>query len=102
MGFGASFNATVRSLVPLAPPHERIASMSAYFVCSYLAFSVPAVVAGLAVGVFGLERTGLGYGLVLVAMTGVVLAGVWRERRWRQGRLWRRRLVCALSMEGER
>ncbi|MET3516977.1 putative MFS family arabinose efflux permease [Pseudacidovorax sp. 1753] len=68
MGFGASFNAAVRSLVPVATPHERAGLMSSFFVLSYLAFSVPAILAGLAVGTFGLHATTLGYGLVLVTL----------------------------------
>jgi hypothetical protein len=40
--------------------------MSSFFVLSYLAFSLPAIAAGLAVGFFGLETTSIGYGVVLV------------------------------------
>lgn len=68
LGFGAGLNAAVRSLVPLAAPHERAGLMSSYFVLSYLAFSVPAIVAGLFTGRYGLRATALGYGLVVTAM----------------------------------
>lgn len=78
-GFGASFNAAVRSLVPVASPHERAGLMSSFFVLSYLAFSVPAILAGLAVGAFGLQATSLGYGLVLVALAFLSWLGA-RER----------------------
>ena len=67
-GFGAAFNGTVRSLVPLAEPHERAGLMSIFYVLSYLAFSVPALIAGLCAGHFGLQATSLGYGLVLIVM----------------------------------
>lgn len=73
LGFGAGFNASVRSLVPLAPPDQRGALMASFFVFSYLAFSVPALVAGLAAGLLGLEPTALGYGLVLIALCALVL-----------------------------
>jgi MFS family permease len=66
LGFGAGFNGSVRGLVPLAEPHERAGLMSSFFVLSYLAFSLPAIAAGLAVGFFGLETTSIGYGVVLV------------------------------------
>ncbi|RDI28607.1 putative MFS family arabinose efflux permease [Pseudacidovorax intermedius] len=79
MGFGASFNAAVRSLVPAATPHQRAGLMSSFFVLSYLAFSVPAILAGLAVGGFGLQATTLGYGLVLVALALLAWVGA-RER----------------------
>jgi len=68
VGFGAGFNASVRSLVPLAPPDQRGALMATFFVLSYLAFSVPALLAGLATGRFGLEPTALGYGVVLLLL----------------------------------
>jgi len=67
-GFGAGFNASVRSLVPLAPAEQRGAMMASFFVLSYLAFSVPALGAGLAAGRYGLESTALGYAGVLVAL----------------------------------
>lgn len=69
MGFGGGFNAAVRSLVPAAAPHERASLMSSFFVFSYLAFSVPAILAGMAVGTFGLEATTLGYGATLVGLS---------------------------------
>jgi len=74
LGFGAAFNGSVRSLVSLAPPEERGALMAGFFSLSYLAFSVPAVLAGLAVGVFGLAAAALGFGLALLALCGI--AGV--------------------------
>jgi len=67
-GFGAGFNASVRSLVPLAPPEQRGALMASFFVVSYLAFSLPALAAGLAAGRFGLQATALGYGAVLIVL----------------------------------
>lgn len=71
LGFGAAFNGSVRSLVSLAQPEERGALMAGFFSLSYLAFSVPAVLAGLAVGVFGLAAAALGFGLALLALCGI-------------------------------
>lgn len=76
LGFGAGFNASVRSLVPLAQPHERGALMASFLVISYLAFSVPALAAGLAVGHVGIETTALGYGLALVLLSGTAALGM--------------------------
>lgn len=70
LGFGAAFNGSMRSLVPLAAPHERAGLMSGFFVLSYLAFSLPAIVAGLFVGHFGLQPIAMGYGFALVLMAG--------------------------------
>lgn len=77
LGFGAGFNASVRSLVPLAQPHERGALMASFLVISYLAFSLPALAAGLAVGHVGIEAAALGYGTALVLVSG---AAAWRMR----------------------
>ena len=72
-GFGAGFNGSLRSLVGLARPEERGGLMAGFFSLSYLAFAVPAIAAGLAVGHFGLHATALGFlagimGLVLIAL----------------------------------
>lgn len=70
-GFGSAFSGSIRSLMPLAQVHERAALMAGFFAASYLAFSLPAVVAGLLTNQFGLHATALGYGLAtaLLALT---------------------------------
>ena len=40
LGFGASYGASLRVLLPLASAHERAGLLSAYFVESYLAFAL--------------------------------------------------------------
>ena len=81
IGFGAGFLGVVRTLGPLAEVHERGGLFSAIFVVAYLAFSLPAVAAGLAVGAVGLRSTALVYGGVVVALALVTLVGLLRERR---------------------
>jgi len=66
VGFGPSYGASLRTLLPLATVRERAGLLSAYFVESYLAFALPAVFAGLAAQRFGLVRTALVYGSALV------------------------------------
>jgi hypothetical protein len=80
LGFGAAFNGTLRSLVPLAEAHERAGLMSTFFVLSYLAFSVPAILAGLLAGRIGLQAASIGYGVLLVALGGVALAMMGRRK----------------------
>ncbi|RZI95889.1 MAG: MFS transporter [Variovorax sp.] len=80
LGFGAGFNAAVRTLVPAAEPHERAGLMASFFVMSYLAFSVPSLLAGVAVGAFGMHSAALGYGALLVVLSGLAWWGA-RERR---------------------
>lgn len=67
-GFGSGFLGAVRSLVPLALPHERAGLMSAYYVLSYLAFCLPALLAGHIARSFGLLATTDGYGAVLIVL----------------------------------
>jgi MFS family permease len=75
-GWGIAFLGSTRTLVALAPPAERAGLFTAIFVLSYLAFSIPALVAGFASTHFGLHDTALVYCAavaVLVAAAGVSL-----------------------------
>jgi hypothetical protein len=74
VGFGASYGASLRVLLPLASSHERAGLLSAYFVESYLAFALPAIAAGLAAPRFGLVTTALVYGSTLALSALVTLA----------------------------
>jgi hypothetical protein len=67
VGFGASFSGTARTLMPLAGPSERAGLFAALFLVAYLAFAVPAVVAGQLAGPFGLKSVVVGYGVAIVA-----------------------------------
>lgn len=79
-GFGAGFLGAVRSLVPLAMPHERAGLMSAYYVLSYLAFCLPSLLAGILTRTFGLVTTTDGYGGVLIVLALGALVGLLRQR----------------------
>ncbi len=73
-GFGASFSGLFRKLLPLAAPGERAGLLSAFYVESYLAFSLPAIIAGLAAPRLGLEPTTYIYGaaIILLATTSLI------------------------------
>jgi predicted MFS family arabinose efflux permease len=79
VGFGASALACFGTFARLAAPAERGELFSVAYVISYLAFSIPAVIAGLASTSFGLRATTLVYGLVVVALC--VAAGVAQRLR---------------------
>lgn len=79
MGFGTAFSGVVASLAPRIPASERADAFAVIYLLAYLAFGVPAVVAGLLVGVFGLGPVCVGYGLVVIALALVAL--VLRVRR---------------------
>lgn len=78
-GFGAGFLGALRSIMPLALPHERAGLMSAFYVLSYLAFSLPSLLAGNLTRVFGLIPTTDGYGLVLILLAIAALLGLLRQ-----------------------
>jgi MFS family permease len=73
-GFGPAFLGAFRTVSQLAAPHERAALISAIYVVSYLAFSIPALVAGLVITTEGLRATSLGYGAVVALVAAGTLA----------------------------
>jgi MFS family permease len=73
LGFGPAFAGAFRALTTLAPPDQRAAFVSSILVVAYLAFSLPAVIAGVAVTQIGLHETAKVYGIVLIALAGVAL-----------------------------
>ena len=79
-GFGAGFLGALRSVVPLALPHERAGLMSAFYVLSYLAFCLPSLLAGNLIRSFGLIATTDGYGAVLILLAlGALVALLWQD-----------------------
>ena len=76
IGFGASFLGALRLLLPLAHAHERAGLMSAFLALSYLAFCIPALLAGLAVKTEGLIVTTNVYGAVVVGLALLALGGL--------------------------
>ncbi len=80
IGFGASFLGALRLLLPLAHAHERAGLMSAFLALSYLAFCIPALLAGLAVKTEGLIVTTNVYGAVVVVLALLALGGLLMRR----------------------
>jgi predicted MFS family arabinose efflux permease len=75
IGFGANFANILRALLPLASPTERAELFAAFLVESYLAFAIPAILAGLAAPMLGLSQTAYAYGgiILLLAAISVVI-----------------------------
>jgi hypothetical protein len=81
IGFGSGFQGGIRTVVPLAAPHERAGVLSLLFVISYLGMGVPAVAAGFgATHGLGLLGSARDYGAALLVLAGVALAGLYRTR----------------------
>ena len=79
-GFGTAFLGAFRSLALLAGPTHRAGLFAAMYVVSYLANSVPAVLAGMAVPSLGLGTTATGYGLMVIALALLAMLGAARLR----------------------
>jgi MFS family permease len=77
IGFGSGFQGGIRTVVPLAAPHERSGVLSLLFVVSYLGMGLPAVVAGfLVVHAGGLVTTAREYAGLVVVLALAALAGL--------------------------
>lgn len=80
-GFGLAFSASPRQIMEFVPADQRASTFASIYVVSYVAFSVPAVLAGVLVQALGLDHVLLAYtaGVAIAAAVGV--ASSWRERR---------------------
>lgn len=79
-GFGTSFQAAIRTVVPLAAPQERAGVLSVIFVVSYLAMGLPAVIAGYFVARQGdLFMTAREFGAAVMVLAALALIGTLRR-----------------------
>jgi hypothetical protein len=81
VGFGLSWLGVLRSLISRASATSRSALLAAVYIVAYLAFAIPAVVAGYLVTRIGLHDASLWYagGIGVLALAG--LGGALIERR---------------------
>ncbi len=79
-GFGTAMLGTFRTVSALAAPGQRAGLIAAYFIASYVAFSVPVVAAGVAITHFGLHRTALVYGAAIAALAALAAASLLLRR----------------------
>jgi len=80
LGFGPAFAGTFHTLAPLADPDARAGLLAAVYAVSYLAFSVPAVLAGLAATHWGLRDSASGYAVAVVLLAAVAAALTARQQ----------------------
>ncbi|MCJ0904923.1 MFS transporter [Rhodococcus sp. ARC_M6] len=76
VGFGAGFQGTILTVMPLADNHQRAGLLSTVYVIAYLANSLPALVAGYLVGKIGLVDTTRGYGAFVMVLAAAALIGL--------------------------
>ena len=67
-GFGLAFLGSFRMITALAEPDDRAGLVAAVYIVGYLAFSIPALIAGVATTRFGLHATALVYAASLAAL----------------------------------
>lgn len=74
LGLGASMSGSIRTMSALPAPSERGEFFAAVYVVGYLAFSVPAVIAGFAAVHFGLLHVAYVYGAGVILLAALVPA----------------------------
>ena len=74
VGFGLAFLGSFRAVTPLAEPDDRAGLVTAIYIVGYLAFSIPALIAGVATTRFGLHSTALVYAAALAVLAAVAVA----------------------------
>ncbi|EJC69327.1 arabinose efflux permease family protein [Rhizobium leguminosarum bv. viciae WSM1455] len=81
VGFGTNFLGSIGTIMPLAKPDERAGLLSAFYIQSYLAFSLPAILAGFLAKSAGYALTTDIYATAILLLMGVGLASIRADRR---------------------
>jgi hypothetical protein len=76
LGWGPAFMGAYGSTVPLARPDDRAGLVAAVFTVGYLAFSIPAVIAGVATSHYGLHNTALVYSPAVAVLAATAAGGL--------------------------
>ena len=82
IGFGPGFTGAYRVVVARSTADGRASLIAAIFTVSYLAFSLPAVIAGVATTHYGLHDTALVYCGVIALLVAVATASLTLRRRY--------------------
>ena len=81
VGVGTGFLGAFRTVSALAAPAQRASLVAAIFIVSYLAFSIPALIAGVATTDVGLHQTALVYCAAIATLGAVAAASLIFRRR---------------------
>ncbi|TBY79971.1 MFS transporter [Rhizobium leguminosarum bv. viciae] len=81
VGFGTNFLGSIGTIMPLAKPDERAGLLSAFYVQSYLAFSLPAILAGFLAKSAGYALTTDIYATAILLLMGVGVMSIRADRR---------------------
>jgi len=80
VGFGTNFLGAIGTIMPLAKPDERAELLSAFYIQSYLAFSLPAILAGFLAKSLGYQITTDIYATAIILVTAGGFLGLRAER----------------------
>ncbi|NJP35525.1 MFS transporter [Micromonospora thermarum] len=81
VGFGAGFQGSLKTVIPLVEAHERASVLSLLYIVCYVGFGLPTVVAGfLVVYAGGLPMTANEYAVAIILLALVALLGLRRSR----------------------
>ena len=83
LGFGPANVGAYRVIMARAAASNRAGLSAAVYTVNYLAFGLPALVAGIATSHFGLHDTALAYSLVIALLAAAAAGGVLFESRGR-------------------
>jgi MFS family permease len=76
VGFGGCFQGAIRTIAPLAAPHERAGVLSIIYLASYLALGLPAILAGALVAHGnGILSTSREYGATIMLLAALAMLG---------------------------
>ena len=79
VGFGAGFQRSLKTVMPLVEAHERAGVLSLLYIVCYVGFGLPTVIAGfLVVYAGGLPRTANEYSVAIILLALVALLGLRR------------------------
>jgi MFS family permease len=82
VGFGGGFQGGIRLVLPLLGEQERAGVLSLLYIVSYLGLGAPAVIAGVLVTeVNGLLEVAREYGVAVIVLAGLALAGLLLTRK---------------------
>ncbi|TDC38581.1 MFS transporter [Micromonospora sp. 15K316] len=82
VGFGAGFQGSLKTVLPLVEAHERASVLSLLYIVCYVGFGLPAVIAGfLVVYGGGLPMTADEYSVAIILLAAVALVGLRRNAK---------------------
>jgi MFS family permease len=85
VGFGGCFQGAIRTIAPLAEPHQRAGVLSSIYLASYVALGLPAILAGVLVADgSGIVATSRQYGAMIMLLATLAMLGLIVQRRSRR------------------